>query len=214
MAHELGHGLGFGHTDSDYGSSMMYAMCCHDHNSTDITCAQYAYPVAGPTNTPPDRSQPSDTPTPGPPTATYTPRPPTATPTPTWTPGGPTATPTPTPTWTHTATPGGPTNTPTRTPTKTPTSPPATPTTGPSKVTVPVVVHLEGVGGTSWRSDVVVSNQNSASQTVRLTYQTTPAKRASARIAPSPASQPFFSKISSWTSSAPVTGAARSMWRL
>lgn len=35
-----------------------------------------------------------------------------------------------------------------------------------------MVVHNEGVGGTSWRSDVVVSNQNSASQTVRLTYQT------------------------------------------
>jgi hypothetical protein len=39
-------------------------------------------------------------------------------------------------------------------------------------VTVPVVVHSDGVGGTSWRSDVVVSNQNGGSQTVRLTYQT------------------------------------------
>ena len=39
-------------------------------------------------------------------------------------------------------------------------------------MTVPVVVHNEGVGGTSWRSDVVISNQNGSSQTVRLTYQT------------------------------------------
>lgn len=39
-------------------------------------------------------------------------------------------------------------------------------------MTVPVVVHSEGVGGTSWRSDVVVSNRNSAAQTLRFTYQT------------------------------------------
>lgn len=162
MAHELGHGLGFGHTDSD-SNSLMYPMCCNDHNSTDILCAEYLYPVAGPTNTPTRTFTPSNTPTPRPPTATQTP---------TWTPGGPTATPTPTPTWTRTATAGGPTSTPTRTPTRTPTSAQPTPTTGPSLVTVPVVVHTEGVGGTSWRSDVVISNQNSSSQTVRLTYQT------------------------------------------
>ena len=35
-----------------------------------------------------------------------------------------------------------------------------------------MVVHDDGAGGTSWRSDVVVSNQNSSSQTIRLTYQT------------------------------------------
>ncbi len=170
MTHELGHGLGFGHPASS--GHLMSATCCNDFSSLDTACAEYLYPVAGPTNTPTQTYTPSNTPTPGPPTATNTPRPPTATSTPTWTPGGPTATPTRTPTWTHTATPGGPTDTPTPTPTRTPTSALATPTDGPSKVTVPVVVHNEGVGGTSWRSDVVVSNQNSASQTVRLTYQT------------------------------------------
>jgi len=176
LTHELGHGLGFNHPSSS--GDLMSSNCCYPFSALDTQCVEHLYPVAGPTNTPTQTYTPSDTPTPGPPTATFTPRPPTATwthtrtPTPTWTPGGPTATPTPTHTATPTATSGGPTNTPTRTPTKTPTSPPATPTTGPSKVTVPVVVHLDGVGGTSWRSDVVVSNQNSSSQTVRLTYQT------------------------------------------
>jgi len=171
MTHELGHGLGFGHPASS--GHLMSATCCHDFTTLDIDCAEYLYPVAGPTNTPTPTWTPSPTWTPGGPTNTPTPTftpswtpTSTSTPTPTWTPGGPTATPTPT------ATPGGPTDTPTPTPTRTPTSAPATPTDGPSKVTVPVVVHNEGVGGTSWRSDVVVSNQNSASQTVRLTYQT------------------------------------------
>jgi hypothetical protein len=165
ITHEIGHGLGFDHVAD--GSALMNASCCNNHNSTDIMCAQYAYPVA----------------------ATPTPAPPTATPTPTITPGGPTNTPTHTPTSTSTstptATPGGPTNTPTPTPTTggptntpTPTSTP-TPTGGggeeQTKVTVPVVVHSEGVGGTSWRSDVFVSNQNLSSQTLRFTYQT-PAK--------------------------------------
>jgi hypothetical protein len=40
---------------------------------------------------------------------------------------------------------------------------------------VPVVVHTEGVGGTSWRSDVFVSNRNPTAQTLRFTYKT-PAK--------------------------------------
>ena len=155
VTHELGHGLGFDHVSDS--SANMYATCCHDHNATDISCAQYAYPPAGPT------------PTPGPPTNTYTPsntRTPTRTPTPTWTPGGPTATPT--------AASSSPTATPTRTPTKTPTSPPV-PTPGPTeplKVTVPVVVHSDGAGGTAWRSDVTVSNRNRAAQTVRFTYLT------------------------------------------
>jgi hypothetical protein len=39
-------------------------------------------------------------------------------------------------------------------------------------VTVPVVVHNEGSGGTSWRSDVMISNRNTVAQTVRFTYQT------------------------------------------
>jgi len=99
----------------------MNATCCKPHNSLDISCTQYLYPVATPTTTPP----------------------------PTGTPEGPTPTSTPTPT--PTPTPGG---------------------SGPSQVTVPVVVHSEGVGGTSWRSDVVVSNRNSAAQTLRFTYQT------------------------------------------
>ena len=142
VTHEIGHGLGFDHVSDS--SANMYANCCHDHNSTDATCAQYAYPPAGPT------------PTPGPPTNTYTPsntRTPTRTPTPTS---------------------SGATNTPTRTPTKTPTSPPPpTPVpTEPSKVTVPVVVHTDGAGGTAWRSDVIVSNRNRTSQTVRFTYLT------------------------------------------
>jgi hypothetical protein len=37
---------------------------------------------------------------------------------------------------------------------------------------VPVVVHDEGEGGTSWRSDVVVTNRNSKLQQLRFTYLT------------------------------------------
>ncbi len=35
---------------------------------------------------------------------------------------------------------------------------------------MPVVVHVDGAGGTAWRSDVVVANQNSLAQQLRLTY--------------------------------------------
>ena len=43
LTHELGHGLGFGHTDDS--QSLMNATCCHRHNALDIACAQYLYPV-------------------------------------------------------------------------------------------------------------------------------------------------------------------------
>jgi hypothetical protein len=166
VTHELGHGLGFDHVSDS--NANMYHMCCHDHNATDITCAQYAYPAGGAT--------PTNTPTSPTPTATHTPTPtptgPTPTFTPSWTPtstptpGGPTATPTDTPT------PGGPTATPT--PTQTPTPVPTQPTVA-DELTVPVIVHLFGVGGTPWRSDVMVSSQVSGPQTIRLEYST-PAK--------------------------------------
>jgi hypothetical protein len=176
LTHELGHGLGFGHTSSS--GDLMSSNCCYNFSAQDVQCAEHLYPVGGPppTNTP----IPTNTPTPIPPTPT--PTGPTATPTPTWTPsrtptptntppptqtpGGPTATPTATATKTPTA--SGPTATPTRTPTKTPTTVPSEP----SVVMVPVVVHAEGAGGTSWRSDVAISNRNSIAQTVRFTYQT------------------------------------------
>jgi hypothetical protein len=41
---------------------------------------------------------------------------------------------------------------------------------GPSQVTVPVVIHGEGVGGARWRSDVVLTNPNSSPQRLRLTF--------------------------------------------
>lgn len=44
LTHELGHGLGFDHVlDSN---AVMAAFCCHEINSTDVTCAQYTYPGA------------------------------------------------------------------------------------------------------------------------------------------------------------------------
>lgn len=57
FAHEMGHGLGFGHVADS--SAMMHANCCNDHNDLDIDCTQYLYPVGG---TPPT---PTPTPTPG-----------------------------------------------------------------------------------------------------------------------------------------------------
>ncbi len=149
FSHEMGHGLGFGHVAD--ASAMMNATCCNDHNALDESCAQYLYPSAVPT----------------------------ATPTPTATPSGPTPTRTPTrtPTATRTPTSTGPTATPTRTPTRTatPSTPSPTPTANggqSSMVTVPVVVHDDGEGGTAWRSDVIVTNRNAKLQQLRFTYLT------------------------------------------
>ncbi len=92
-----------------------------------------------------------------------------ATPTPTITPTSGAPTPTSTPTMTPTT--GVPTPTPTPTPTATSGVPTPTPTPASSQVLVPVVVHQDGVGGTPWRSDVVVSNRNAGAQTLRLRFQ-------------------------------------------
>ena len=45
IEHELGHGLGFGHVSDP--NALMYAYCCNNMDSTDITCAQYLYPPGG-----------------------------------------------------------------------------------------------------------------------------------------------------------------------
>jgi hypothetical protein len=130
----------------------------YDHNYINVTVAAIA-PTATPTPTS----------TPGGPTATPTPIQPTATPTPTWTPGGPTATRTPTPT----RTPREPTATRTPTPTRTPKptgDDGSTPPNPPAMVTVPVVAHIDGVGGTPWRSDVSVANRNSIPQQLQFIY--------------------------------------------
>ena len=66
LTHELGHGLGFGHVSDP--NALMYYLCCHSINSTDTTCAQYAYP-SGPT---PARPVASFTYSPGSPTAGQT----------------------------------------------------------------------------------------------------------------------------------------------
>jgi hypothetical protein len=42
LTHELGHGLGFGHTEDP--TSLMYSECCRPHNALDARCARYLYP--------------------------------------------------------------------------------------------------------------------------------------------------------------------------
>ena len=44
LTHELGHGLGFGHTADT--QSLMHASCCNPPNELDVTCTEYTYPGA------------------------------------------------------------------------------------------------------------------------------------------------------------------------
>lgn len=164
LAHEMGHGLGFGHVADP--TALMYYQCCNEHNALDVMCTQYTYPEGG---APPATSTPTP-PAPGSPTFT-----PTSTATPTRTPTVGISTPTRTPTRTPTPPPAStPTPTRTRTPTRTPTpyhSPTPTSPARPEEIIVPVVAHVDGVGGTPWRSDLSITNRESLPIEVKLRYQ-------------------------------------------
>jgi PKD repeat protein len=141
VAHEFGHGLGFGHITGQ--PSLMNPSCeagtCTGIQPIDITCAQYIYPAAGPAPTP---------------TRTPTPTGPTPTPTRTPTPG-----PSPTPTWTPTTGPQ-----PTHTPTS-PAAPPIAPTgvsasdgAYPNKVRVTWNASVTATTYQVWRNTINVTS--------------------------------------------------------
>lgn len=59
IAHELGHGLGFSHSDDP--SALMYAYCCNSLNDTDEACVRYVYPGHSPGGPPaPEGTSASD----------------------------------------------------------------------------------------------------------------------------------------------------------